>query len=144
MKLSKNRKINTSNNDYSKTVKKVRVICTLTCLDNIKCESTSTLRSWAAGIGDVIQPIISISMNTRKSSALKARASVIFFCLVRLACQTVCVFYFPGTEVATCSPRLPIFQKGRRSIELPEIVVLERLSLLFTYFLSRFRFIAVF
>ena len=26
----------------------------LTCLDNIKCESTSTLRSWAAGIGDLI------------------------------------------------------------------------------------------
>ena len=34
--------------------KKIRVICTLTCLDNIKCESTSTLRSWAAGIGNLI------------------------------------------------------------------------------------------
>ena len=34
---------------------------------------------------------------------------MIFFCLVRVACQTVSVFYFPTTEVATCSPRLPIF-----------------------------------
>ena len=34
---------------------------------------------------------------------------MIFFCLVRVACQTVSVFYFPITEVATCSPRLPIF-----------------------------------
>ena len=32
-----------------------------------------------------------------------------FFCLVRVACQTVSVFYFPSKEVATCSPRLPIF-----------------------------------
>ena len=34
---------------------------------------------------------------------------MIFFCLVRVACQTVSVVYFPTTEVATCSPRLPIF-----------------------------------
>ena len=34
---------------------------------------------------------------------------MIFFCLVRVACQTVSVFYFPTREVATCSPRLPIF-----------------------------------
>ena len=34
---------------------------------------------------------------------------MIFFCLVRVACQTVSVFYLPTTEVATCSPRLPIF-----------------------------------
>ena len=32
-----------------------------------------------------------------------------YFPLVRVACQTVCFFYFPPTEVATCSPRLPIF-----------------------------------
>ena len=25
----------------------------LTCLDNIRCESTSTLRSWGAGVGDL-------------------------------------------------------------------------------------------
>ena len=37
-----------------KQSKKFRVIWTLTSLDNIKCESTSTLRSWAAGIGDLI------------------------------------------------------------------------------------------
>ena len=35
---------------------------------------------------------------------------MIFFCLVRVACQTVSVFYFPTKEVATCSPRLPIFK----------------------------------
>ena len=90
-----------------KQSKKFRVICTLTCLYNIKCESTSTLRSWTVGIGDLIQPPTSI--NTRKSNTLKARAQVIFFCFVRVACQTVSVFYFPTTEVATCSPRLPIF-----------------------------------
>ena len=26
----------------------------LTCLGNMRCESTSTLRSWGAGVGDVI------------------------------------------------------------------------------------------
>ena len=40
---------------------------------------------------------------------------MIFFCLVRIACQTVSVFYFPTTEVATCSPRLPIFLFAVRS-----------------------------
>ena len=36
---------------------------------------------------------------------------MIFFCLVRVACQTVSVFYFPTKEVATCSPRLPILKQ---------------------------------
>ena len=49
----------------------------LTCLHNIRCESTSTLRSWAAGVGDLIQPATSI--NSRKSNAMKARAQVIYF-----------------------------------------------------------------
>ena len=37
---------------------------------------------------------------------------MIFFRLVRVACQTISVFYFPTTEVATCSPRLPIFNNA--------------------------------
>ena len=32
-----------------------------------------------------------------------------YFRLVRVAYLTVSVFYFPSTEVAICSPRLPIF-----------------------------------
>ena len=40
---------------------------------------------------------------------MKARAQVINVRLVRVACQTVSVFLFPPTEVATCSPPLPIF-----------------------------------
>ena len=39
---------------------------------------------------------------------------MIFFCLVRVACKTISVFYFPTTEVATCSPRLPIFESWMR------------------------------
>ena len=73
----------------------------------IRCESTSTLRSWAAGVGDLKQPPTSI--NTRKSNAIKARAQVIYFRLVRVACQTISDFYFPRTKVATYSPRLPTF-----------------------------------
>ena len=36
---------------------------------------------------------------------------MIFLCLVRVACQTVSVVYFPTTEVATCSPQLLIFSQ---------------------------------
>ena len=44
---------------------------------------------------------------------MKARAYVTYFRLVRVACQTVSAFYFAPTEVATCSPRLPISYLGR-------------------------------
>ena len=97
-----------------KESKTFRVIRTLTCLDNIKCELTSTLIFRAAGIGDLIQAPRLI--NTRKSNALKARAQVIFFCLVRVACQTVSVLYCPTTEVATFSPRLPVFKSAYRNV----------------------------
>ena len=40
---------------------------------------------------------------------MKARAQVIYFRPVRVVCRTVSVFHFPPTEVATYSPRLPIF-----------------------------------
>jgi len=46
----------------------------LICLDNIRCKSTSTLISWAAGVADLIYPLTSI--NTRKSSAMKARLPI--------------------------------------------------------------------
>ena len=36
---------------------------------------------------------------------------MIYFHLVWVACQTVSVFSFPPTKVATCSPRLPISSK---------------------------------
>ena len=51
---------------------------------------------------------------------------MIFFCLVRVACQTVSVFYFPTTEVATCSPRLPIFHSDAYFREV--IKVIEKLQ----------------
>ena len=78
----------------------------LTCLDNIRCESTITLISWAAGVANLIQPPTSI--NTRKSSAMKARAQVMYLSGWH-AKSFLSFFYFPPTEVATCSPRLPIF-----------------------------------
>ena len=43
---------------------------------------------------------------------------MIYFHLVRVACQTVSVFYFPPTEVATCSPQLPIFNFGIGAMHL--------------------------
>ena len=43
---------------------------------------------------------------------------MVFFCLVGVAYQTVSVFYFPTTEVATCSPRLPNFSSVNQSYQI--------------------------
>ena len=44
----------------------------LTCLDNVRCESTSTPRSRAASVGDIYS--ITTKINTRKSNAMETRA----------------------------------------------------------------------
>ena len=48
---------------------------------------------------------------------------MIYFRLVRVACQTISDFYFPRTEVATYSPRLPIFWSVANSVRIVYVLL---------------------
>ena len=51
---------------------------------------------------------------------------MIYFRLVRVACQTISDFYFPGTEVATYSPRLPIFWSVVNLVRIVYVLLSEK------------------